>query len=117
MALPRRIADLKETGFPIETQMDSNNATGQRFAVYRMKTRLEDVRELKEGCTYRVTGGRHPFSPAAVANSDGYFTVQRIHTVGEPMARVEFSGTGQIISNSWFKKPCPVIIEYVGGLS
>lgn len=34
MALPRRIADLKERGFNIQTVMEQNKLTGQRYARY-----------------------------------------------------------------------------------
>jgi hypothetical protein len=34
MALPRRIADLKEAGYPIEKVMKRNPHTGQRYASY-----------------------------------------------------------------------------------
>lgn len=36
MALPRRIADLKEAGFNIESVMEKNTLTGQRYARYTL---------------------------------------------------------------------------------
>jgi hypothetical protein len=38
MALPRRIADLKECGHNIVTVMEHNKLTGQRYARYSLKT-------------------------------------------------------------------------------
>lgn len=37
MALPRRIADLKERGWEIGRKVESNKHTGQRFARYFLK--------------------------------------------------------------------------------
>jgi hypothetical protein len=37
MALPRRIADLKERGIEISTVMEENSLTGQRYARYFMR--------------------------------------------------------------------------------
>ncbi|OIN07924.1 helix-turn-helix domain-containing protein [Oceanisphaera psychrotolerans] len=36
-ALPRRIADLKELGYRIESVMEHNKLTGQRYARYSLK--------------------------------------------------------------------------------
>ncbi|MFA7168909.1 MAG: helix-turn-helix domain-containing protein [Sphaerochaetaceae bacterium] len=36
MALPRRIADLKEKGYRIKTVMEHNKLTGQRYARYSL---------------------------------------------------------------------------------
>lgn len=36
MALPRRIADLKEHGYNIQSEMEENHHTGQRYARYRL---------------------------------------------------------------------------------
>ncbi|WP_218195179.1 helix-turn-helix domain-containing protein [Pseudomonas sp. 1239] len=41
MALPRRISDLKEMGYPISSEIEINNLTGQRYARYSLKTRKE----------------------------------------------------------------------------
>lgn len=41
MALPRRISDLKEMGYPISSEIEVNNLTGQRYARYSLKTRKE----------------------------------------------------------------------------
>lgn len=37
MALPRRIKDLKERGYPITSAMETNNLTGQRYARYSLE--------------------------------------------------------------------------------
>ncbi|SDU39746.1 helix-turn-helix domain-containing protein [Geopseudomonas guangdongensis] len=37
MALPRRIKDLKEMGYPIRSVMETNNLTGQRYARYSLE--------------------------------------------------------------------------------
>lgn len=37
MALPRRIADLKERGYDIVSVMEHNKLTGQRYARYSLK--------------------------------------------------------------------------------
>lgn len=42
MALPRRIADLKEMGYRIESVMEHNKLTGQRYARYSL---IEDTRK------------------------------------------------------------------------
>lgn len=39
MALPRRIKDLKELGYPINSAMETNKLTGQRYARYSLETR------------------------------------------------------------------------------
>lgn len=36
MALPRRVADLKESGYRIESVMEHNKLTGQRYARYSL---------------------------------------------------------------------------------
>ena len=41
MALPRRISDLKEMGYPISSEIEINTLTGQRYARYSLKTRKE----------------------------------------------------------------------------
>lgn len=37
MALPRRVADLKEAGYEIQSVMEHNKLTGQRYARYSLK--------------------------------------------------------------------------------
>ena len=37
MALPRRICDLKEAGYNIESIMEKNSLTGQRYARYTLR--------------------------------------------------------------------------------
>lgn len=36
MALPRRIADLKEAGYDVSSTMECNTLTGQRYARYKL---------------------------------------------------------------------------------
>ena len=36
MALPRRIADLRERGYRIKSEMEKNTLTGQRYARYTL---------------------------------------------------------------------------------
>ena len=38
MALPRRIADLKEAGYKVHSVMEKNTLTGQRYARYSLVT-------------------------------------------------------------------------------
>lgn len=39
MALPRRIRDLKDLGYPITSAMETNKLTGQRYARYSLEAR------------------------------------------------------------------------------
>lgn len=83
MALPRRIADLKEHGFPITTTMEVNDATGQRFAMYRMTPFLSKASQLTVGQTYKMVNvGHHPFAEGAVEDAHGYLTVRSISEQG-----------------------------------
>ncbi len=38
MALPRRIADLKDRGYKIKSLLEHNKLTGQRYARYSLET-------------------------------------------------------------------------------
>lgn len=63
MALPRRIADLKERGFPVSTTMRRNPTTGQRFAEYRMAPKLHSFDGINDGGVYAIQDLiDHPFN-------------------------------------------------------
>ena len=57
MALPRRIADLKASGFPVKTEIKINPKTGQRYAQYTMAIEITHVNQLKVGNVYRILNG------------------------------------------------------------
>jgi hypothetical protein len=45
-ALPRRIADLKEMGYPIITLFEKNKFTGRRYARYMIDPEFFDIEKL-----------------------------------------------------------------------
>lgn len=84
MALPRRIADLKETGFPIDTVMLSNPTTGQRFAQYSMAKRHTSFDGLMDGRVYQISELKsHPFNEMLDVKNGTRLRIEAIHGYGK----------------------------------
>ncbi|GGX91006.1 hypothetical protein GCM10007160_18090 [Litchfieldella qijiaojingensis] len=115
MALPRRITDLKETGFPVKVEMKSNPMTGQRFAQYSLDDEIKLVTRLKPGCIYHIYDVvKHPFNKDVFKESHGYFTMEGFSLSGS-MVRIKMAGVDQYfkpnrLHSGQFK------IKYIGGL-
>lgn len=84
MALPRRIADLKETGFPISTVMMHNKTTGQRFARYTMAKKFESFAGLQDGEVYAIADlFAHPFNAIFEVKNGTRLRIERIYGFGQ----------------------------------
>jgi len=113
MALPRRIADLKEQGFPVASTIKTNPMTGQRYAQYSLDVTVKSISELKEDCVYRmVVHKQNPFHSKVFEKSNGYAVVQN---VVDEIAEVQMAGCFQVISQGWLDDG-HVEVRYVGGL-
>lgn len=119
MALPRRIADLKESGFPIESVMKSNPLTGQRYAEYSMSKKVTSLTGLIPDCVYRVKNVRiNIFNDRLFEQSKGYFVVERTPHPRAQSAVVTMAGLTQIIMEHNLTGSRPHFeIEYVGGMN
>ena len=112
MALPRRIADLKASGFPINTKMKTNPTTGQRYAQYTMAIEITHINQLKVGNVYRIINGlKTVFCEPLLVESDGYFRVTENDGLN---VVVSMAGQPQIFSD--FSFPRLFDIHYVGGV-
>lgn len=101
MALPRRIRDLKETGFPVKTEMRVNPQTGQRYAAYSMDRDITSLSQLRAGRVYRVHSvNLNVFNAALFREADGYFTALRDGQPGDHNALVSMAGHPQMIIES-----------------
>ena len=112
MALPRRIADLKASGFPVKTEIKINPKTGQRYAQYTMAIEITHINQLKVGNVYRIINGlKTVFCDPLLVESDGYFRVTE--NKGNNII-VSMAGRNQIFSDASF--PRLFDIHYVGGV-
>jgi hypothetical protein len=113
MALPRRIADLKDQGFPVKSEMETNPNTGQRFARYTFDKEITHVTQMKPGAVYKAHNSKMlPFAPEWIRASKGFF---RFDLLYYGAAVVSMAGVKQVFSQEWldhgnFK------ITYVGGI-
>jgi len=112
MALPRRIADLKASGFPVKTEMRINQMTGQRFAEYTLNKDITHVNQLKVGNVYRILNGlKTIFCDPLLVESDGYFRVTENDGLN---VVVSMAGHPQVFGDATF--PRLFDIHYVGGV-
>jgi len=112
MALPRRIADLKASGFPVKTEIKINPKTGQRYAQYTMAIEITHINQLKVGNVYRIINGlKTVFCEPLLVESDGYFRVTENDGLN---VVVRMAGQPQVFSKTSF--PRLFDIHYVGGV-
>lgn len=115
MALPRRIADLKELGFPVHTEMKTNPNTGQRFAQYTMRKKVLSVDEFLPGGVYQISNVKNNvFHPQLYDASKGY--IVGTGSSRQDVAVVRMSGVPQFIIQDNFDDQ-DFDVEYVGGLA
>jgi hypothetical protein len=116
MALPRRIADLKEAGFPIKSVIKNNPQTGQRYASYSFDEEVTHISQLKADCVYRIYDLYNSiFWERYLRDSDGYFRSLRNGHPIDTCIMIRMAGEPQLISQRCldvgdFK------IKYIGGL-
>jgi hypothetical protein len=116
MALPRRVADLRETGFPVKVEMKTNPHTGQRYASYAMNDIVTNGKDLVPNCVYKMVDVINPlpFSRRLVSRSQGYMKITSVNKDGEFTCMM--SGIIQVHSNmalevGMFK------LKYIGGMN
>mgnify|MGYP000488731373 CR=1 FL=1 len=108
------IADLREKGFPVKVEMKTNPHTGQRYASYSMDDSVQHIQDLIPGAVYRVFDVKgHPFHPALLDNSDGYFFCKN---AGTRMATIKMAGEEQVFSQVWLKGE-DFKVKYIGGMN
>jgi hypothetical protein len=116
MALPRRIADLKEAGFPIKSVIKNNPHTGQRYASYSFDEEVTHISQLKADCVYRVYDMySSQFRDRCLRDSDGYFRSLRNGHPIDTDIMIHMAGKPQLI----FQRCLDVgnfKIKYIGGL-
>lgn len=118
MALPRRIADLKETGFPVKTEIKHNPMTGQRYASYTMDDKVTHISQLKHDCVYRLESLTVStfFAEQALADSQGYFQPLRNGHATDTDIMVRMASIPQLILQSNLDKG-RITIRYIGGMA
>ena len=116
MSLPRRIADLKEAGFPIKSVIKNNPQTGQRYASYSFDEEVTHISQLKADCVYRIYDlYNSKFCESSLRDSDGYFRPLRNGHPSDTGTIIRMAEDPQLISQTSldvgnFK------ITYIGGL-
>jgi len=116
MSLPRRIADLKEAGFPIKSVIKNNPQTGQRYASYSFNKEVVHISQLNADCVYRIYDVYNSaFCESSLRDSDGYFRPLRNGHPIDTCIMVRMAENPQLISQTSldvgnFK------ITYIGGL-
>jgi len=115
MSLPRRIADLKEKGFPVKSEMKTNPLTRQRYASYSFDEGITHLGQLCYGHIYRVTSlaSDHPFSEKALQDSQGYFQPLRYRYIDDFQIGIRMAGVPQLLTQKNLDRGT-VQIKYIG---
>jgi hypothetical protein len=117
MSLSRRIADLKEEGFPVKSEMKTNPLTGQRYASYSFDEGITHLGQLCFGHIYRVTSlaSDHPFSKKDLQDSQGYFQPLRYRYNDDIQICIRMAGVPQLLTQKNLDQGT-VQIKYIGGM-